>query len=168
MPGIARVDRVKDLAAMAKKGDTIARRWLQSIPADMPAALTITMQPYFYDSAIAFATHGTPYDYDAHIPVIMMGSMFVPGVYDAPVRFRRYRSDARRRSRRQADREGGRQGHRVRVETCHTFHARQEMILKGRRGDGGNNSRADKSQSRLDESTGRSAEDDRPIERGVR
>ena len=86
LPGISRVDRVRDLEAMAKKGDNIARRWFQSIPSDLPAVLTITMEPYFYDSGVHFATHGTPYDYDAHIPVIMMGPMFLPGTYDAPIR----------------------------------------------------------------------------------
>lgn len=84
--GVARVDRVATLAAAAKKGDKIARRWLHSIPPDLDAELTVTLQPYFYWFTTRYATHGTPYDQDAHIPVVFMGSMFIPGVYAASIR----------------------------------------------------------------------------------
>jgi len=30
-------------------------------------------------------THGTPYNYDAHIPLILMGSRIAPGEYDQQV-----------------------------------------------------------------------------------
>jgi hypothetical protein len=86
LPGIVRVDRVSGLAAAARGGDKIARRWLNSIPPDLDAELTVTMQPYFYHLATRYATHGTPYDYDAQIPVLFMGPMFLPGRYDAPIR----------------------------------------------------------------------------------
>jgi arylsulfatase A-like enzyme len=85
VPGVVRVDRVSGLAAAAAKGDKIARRWLHSIPPDLDAELTVTMQPYFYNASVRYATHGTPYDYDAHIPVLFMGPMFIPGRYDAPI-----------------------------------------------------------------------------------
>lgn len=86
LPGVLRVDRVSGLAAGAKKGDKIARRWLQSIPPDLGAVLTITLQPYYYNFTTRYATHGTPHDYDAGIPMLFMGPMIRPGRYTMPVR----------------------------------------------------------------------------------
>ena len=86
IPGVLRVDRVRQLAAAAATGDKIARRWLQSIPPDLFAELTITLKPYYYNFTTNYATHGTPHDYDTHIPVLLMGPMIIPGRYDAPIR----------------------------------------------------------------------------------
>ncbi|MES2522833.1 MAG: alkaline phosphatase family protein [Gemmatimonadota bacterium] len=86
VPGVLRVDRVAGLAAAAARGDKLARRWLHAIPPDLDAELTVTFKPYFYTFTTRYATHGTPHDYDAHIPVIFMGPMFIPGRYDAPIR----------------------------------------------------------------------------------
>ena len=85
-PGVLRVDRVTQLAAAAARGDKIATRWVHSLPHDMPAVLTVTLKPYFYWYAIRYATHGTPYDYDARIPIVFMGPTFVAGTYTRPVR----------------------------------------------------------------------------------
>ncbi len=84
--GVLRVDRVPQLAASAARGDKIARRWLHSVPPDLHAVLTVTLEPYFYWYTTRYATHGTPHDYDAHIPMLFMGPMFVPGTYTGPVR----------------------------------------------------------------------------------
>ncbi len=84
--GVLRVDRVPQLAAAAARGDKIARRWLHSVPPDLHAVLTVTLEPYFYWYTTRYATHGTPHDYDAHIPMLFMGPMFVPGTYAVPVR----------------------------------------------------------------------------------
>jgi hypothetical protein len=86
LPGMMRVDRVSTLAAAAAKGDKIARRWLHSVPPDLDAELTLTLEPYFYWYTTRYATHGTPHDYDAHIPIIFMGPMIKAGRYDNPVR----------------------------------------------------------------------------------
>ena len=86
LPGMLRVDRVSTLAASAATGDKIARRWLHSIPTDLGAVLTLTLKPYYYWFTVRYATHGTPHDYDAHIPILFMGPMFKPGRYDNPVR----------------------------------------------------------------------------------
>jgi len=84
--GVMRVDRVSQLAAAAAKGDKIATRWLHSVPPDLKAVLTVTLAPYYYWYTTRYATHGTPHDYDARIPMLFMGSMFVPGTYAKPVR----------------------------------------------------------------------------------
>lgn len=86
LPGMLRVDRVSTLARDAARGDKIARRWLHSVPPDLKAVLTVTFKPYYYWYTTRYATHGSPHDYDAHIPVIFMGPMFKPGRYTTPVR----------------------------------------------------------------------------------
>ncbi len=84
--GIMRVDRVSTLAAGAARGDKISRRWLNALPPDLKAVLTVTLQPYYYWFTTRYATHGSPHDYDAHIPLLMMGPMIKPGVYTRTVR----------------------------------------------------------------------------------
>ncbi|MBL0170847.1 MAG: alkaline phosphatase family protein [Gemmatimonadaceae bacterium] len=86
LPGMQRVDRVRTLAAAAARGDRIGRRWLHSIPPDLMAELTVTLQPFYYWFTTRYATHGTPHDYDARIPILFMGPMFRPGRYTTPVR----------------------------------------------------------------------------------
>ncbi len=86
LPGMLRVDRVSGLAAAAARGDKIGRRWFHSIPADMDAVLTVTFKPNYYWANAAEATHGSPHDLDAHIPIIFMGPMFKPGTYATPIR----------------------------------------------------------------------------------
>ena len=86
IPGMARVDRVSGLAAAAAKGDMIARRWRQALPADMPAVLTVTFKPGYYVYTTRYATHGMPYDLDARIPVLFMGPGFRAGRFPQPIR----------------------------------------------------------------------------------
>ena len=52
----------------------------------MDAVLTITMKPYYHTAASRDATHGTPHDLDARIPILFMGPMIKPGRYAMPVR----------------------------------------------------------------------------------
>lgn len=86
LPGMQRVDRVGTLAAAAARGDKIARRWQHSVPPDLKAVLTVTLQPYYSWYTTRTAMHGTPYDYDARIPILFMGPLFKAGRYDRPVR----------------------------------------------------------------------------------
>lgn len=82
IPGVLRVDRVRDLARADTTTDTIARRWLHALPSELPAEVVVTLRPYFYWSPGGPATHGTPHDYDAHVPVLFYGAPFKPGKYD--------------------------------------------------------------------------------------
>ena len=84
LPGMLRVDRVSTLAAAAAKGDVIARRWLHSIPTDFQAELTVTFKPGYYWYTTRYATHGTPHELDARIPILFMGPMVKPGRYTKP------------------------------------------------------------------------------------
>lgn len=84
--GVLRVDKVADLARMDTTRDVIARRWYHSLPPDLPVAAVVTLQPYFYYSNITYHTHGTPHDYDARVPVILMGPQFRAGRFTESVR----------------------------------------------------------------------------------
>jgi predicted AlkP superfamily pyrophosphatase or phosphodiesterase len=85
LPGVLRVDLVGELPALADKGDVIARRWLHSIPDDLGAELTVTLEPYYYYGSGRQATHGTPHDYDARVPILLMGPHVRPGRYGQEV-----------------------------------------------------------------------------------
>lgn len=80
VPGVLRADRVRDLARADTTKDVVARRWLHMLPPDVPVEVVVTLEPYSYWVPGA-ATHGTPHDYDAHVPVIFYGAPFKPGKY---------------------------------------------------------------------------------------
>ena len=82
IPGVQRVDLVRDFARADTTTDYVARRWLHMLPDVTPVEVVITLQPYFYWSPGGNATHGTPHDYDAHVPVLFYGPPFKPGKYD--------------------------------------------------------------------------------------
>jgi predicted AlkP superfamily pyrophosphatase or phosphodiesterase len=81
VPGVLRVDRVRDLAAKDTTTDYVARRWLHMLPPDLPAAVVVTLRPFWYWGNITYATHGTPHDYDAKVPIIFYGAGVKPGQY---------------------------------------------------------------------------------------
>jgi predicted AlkP superfamily pyrophosphatase or phosphodiesterase len=86
-PGVQRVDFVKDLASHDTTTDYVARRWLHMLPPDLPAELVTTLVPYAYwGPASHAATHGSPHDYDAHVPVLFFGPSIRSGRYDRFVR----------------------------------------------------------------------------------
>jgi predicted AlkP superfamily pyrophosphatase or phosphodiesterase len=81
VPGILRADRVKTLAQRDTVTDYVARRWLHMLPPDLPVAVVVTLKPYWYWNNVSFATHGTPHDYDANVPIIFYGAGVKPGRY---------------------------------------------------------------------------------------
>jgi arylsulfatase A-like enzyme len=80
-PGIARVDRVRDLSRRDTVSDAVSRRWLHMLPPDLPVALVVTPVQGAYPAGASIAEHGTPYDDDAHVPVIFFGAGVRPGRY---------------------------------------------------------------------------------------
>lgn len=78
--GVARVDRLRDIRRADFALDPVARRWAHQIPDNSPADLVITLTRYSYWYR-ATATHGSPYDLDAHVPIIFYGPWFRPGRY---------------------------------------------------------------------------------------
>ena len=85
LPGIQSVHRKEDLPALAKSGNVIARRWLHAIPDNLEAVLAVSLKPYYYWSTVKFATHGTPNQLDAWVPIVFAGPTFKPGRYTRPV-----------------------------------------------------------------------------------
>jgi arylsulfatase A-like enzyme len=82
IPGVARVDRMSELLRADTATDFIARRWLHMLPPDMPAEVVLTPAEYAVPLGSTYAQHGSPYDYDAHVPVIFYGRPFRAGRYD--------------------------------------------------------------------------------------
>jgi predicted AlkP superfamily pyrophosphatase or phosphodiesterase len=85
LPGIARVDRFRDLLRGDTINDPITRRWVHQFPAQSNVELVITLTPFSIFSGLV-ATHGSPYDYDSHVPLIFWGAWFKPGRYSEFVR----------------------------------------------------------------------------------
>jgi arylsulfatase A-like enzyme len=79
IPGIARVDRVRDLSPRDTVRDAVTRRWIHMIPPDSPVEWVITPVQGAYPTGATIAEHGIPYDDDAHVPVIFYGPWFRAG-----------------------------------------------------------------------------------------
>jgi predicted AlkP superfamily pyrophosphatase or phosphodiesterase len=81
VPGVARVDRMAALRRADPALDPVARRWVHQIAEGAPVDFVITLTKYslWYN---ATATHGSPYDQDAHVPIIFLGPRVAPGRYD--------------------------------------------------------------------------------------
>ena len=87
VPGVRRADRIRDLVRADTVHDDIARRWLHMFDSDSVYALVVTLTPYSYwGKPGGSAEHGSPYDYDAHVPMIFYGAAFKPGKYAERVR----------------------------------------------------------------------------------
>lgn len=79
VPGVARVDDPRAFARRDTTTDTYARRWLHMIPPDYDVPIVASLEPGAYWGAGTSATHGTPHDYDTHVPMIFYGPWFRPG-----------------------------------------------------------------------------------------
>lgn len=84
--GVARADLMTDLAKADTVHDTIARRWLHSFSPRSGIRLVTSLAPYSYWLPVAYATHGSPNDPDANVPVLFWGADVVPGQYADTVR----------------------------------------------------------------------------------
>jgi arylsulfatase A-like enzyme len=82
VPGVARAERISDLARRDTINDRIARRWLHIFSDEEQAALVVSLAPYNYWLAGYWqAQHGSPNDPDAHVPIIFYGRGVRPGRY---------------------------------------------------------------------------------------
>ena len=79
--GVARADRISELARADTVNDRIARRWLHMFADESEAALVVTLAPYNYWLGYASAQHGSPNDSDARVPIIFYGKDIRPGRY---------------------------------------------------------------------------------------
>jgi predicted AlkP superfamily pyrophosphatase or phosphodiesterase len=82
VPGVARAERISDLARRDTVNDRIARRWLHIFSDEEQAALVVSLAPYDYWLAGYWqAQHGSPNDPVAHVPIIFYGRDVRPGRY---------------------------------------------------------------------------------------
>ena len=78
--GVLRADLITALAKADTATDVIARRWLHMFRPDGPVRLIVTLTPYSYWAYTTLvATHGSPHDYDAQVPVVFYGAGIAPG-----------------------------------------------------------------------------------------
>ena len=79
-PHVARVYTRDQLVSGSVAGDRIAQRVVRGFNAQRSGDLEIILEPYWIRQATG-TTHGTPYSYDAHIPLILMGRQVRAGFY---------------------------------------------------------------------------------------
>jgi hypothetical protein len=79
-PRVSRVYTREQLLAGQVTPDVIGRRIAKSYHQQRSGDLEILLDPYWLRSS-AGTTHGTPYPYDAHIPLILMGPGITAGSY---------------------------------------------------------------------------------------
>lgn len=75
-PGIARVDRVRDLVHRDTVRDAVSRRWLHMLSPDAKVEYVVTPVQGAYPAGAQIAEHGSPYDDDARVPLLLYG----PGI----------------------------------------------------------------------------------------
>ena len=84
VPHVARVYTRDQLLRGEAGNDRIGQRVLRGFNAQRSGDLEIILEPFWMRSATG-TTHGSPYNYDTHIPLILMGPKIKPGTYANPV-----------------------------------------------------------------------------------
>jgi predicted AlkP superfamily pyrophosphatase or phosphodiesterase len=86
VPGVWRYfTRTQLLAGAVAPGDALARRVLHGFSQKRSGDVVVIQEPFKYISGgTSGATHGAPYVYDTHVPLIIMGGGLAPGRYLQP------------------------------------------------------------------------------------
>ena len=80
--GLARVLWAADLASTTPTDDPLVARARKSYKAGRSGDLTFVVKPnWIVSSTTTGTTHGSPYDYDTHVPVVFFGAGIAPGRY---------------------------------------------------------------------------------------
>ena len=85
VPHVARVFTRRQLLEGGAGTDRVSQRVLRSFSAQRSGDLEILFDPFWIRATGTGTTHGTPYSYDSHIPLIFMGPGIKPGRYVRPV-----------------------------------------------------------------------------------
>jgi predicted AlkP superfamily pyrophosphatase or phosphodiesterase len=75
VPGVMRADVIDDLNLVDTTRDATARRWLHMFERGGPVLVALTMDPFSYPGT-GIASHGSPHDYDARVPIMFWGTPF--------------------------------------------------------------------------------------------
>jgi predicted AlkP superfamily pyrophosphatase or phosphodiesterase len=82
VPGISRCFTRTQLEYGAiSSGDSVARRVSHGFYPRRSGDVVVVHEPFKYLGDTIPATHGSPYSYDTHVPLLMMGSGVAPGRY---------------------------------------------------------------------------------------
>lgn len=83
VPGISRYfTRTQLLRRAVSPDDATARRVLHGFYPKRSGDVVVIYEPFKYLLSYSIvATHGSPYSYDTHVPLILMGTSFKPGRY---------------------------------------------------------------------------------------
>jgi predicted AlkP superfamily pyrophosphatase or phosphodiesterase len=84
VPHVSRVFTREQLLLGEVSGDKISERVIRSFNNGRSGDLEVLLDPYWIRGATG-TTHGTPYSYDTHIPIIFMGPGIKSGRYVRPV-----------------------------------------------------------------------------------
>lgn len=85
VPGVARVDRYSDWLKADTLGNSVARRWIHQFRREDHVELVITPTRMSISGPLT-ASHGAPFDYDSHVPLIFFGTPFRQGRHGEFVR----------------------------------------------------------------------------------
>jgi predicted AlkP superfamily pyrophosphatase or phosphodiesterase len=80
VPHVARVYTRDQLLRAEVANDLVGSRVLRGFNSQRSGDLEIILEPYWMRQATG-TTHGSPYNYDAHIPLVLMGHGVKPGRY---------------------------------------------------------------------------------------
>jgi arylsulfatase A-like enzyme len=81
VPGVGRVDFVRALGQSDTVHDAVARRWIHMLSPELPVELVVSLEPFAYWAGVTIATHGSPNDEDAHVPLLLWGAPIRAGHY---------------------------------------------------------------------------------------
>jgi hypothetical protein len=84
--GVLRAELLSELATADTAQDVIARRWLHMLPIGGPVRAVVTLTPFSYFSNVNYATHGSPHEYDARVPIIFWGTGIAGGAREGDAR----------------------------------------------------------------------------------
>ncbi|HJU53221.1 MAG TPA: alkaline phosphatase family protein [Pyrinomonadaceae bacterium] len=82
VPGISRCfTRTQLQSGAISPADPVARRVLHGFYSRRSGDVVVVYEAFKYLGEFIPATHGSPYSYDTHVPLIIMGQNFAPGRY---------------------------------------------------------------------------------------
>jgi hypothetical protein len=85
VPGISRCfTRTRLEAGEVSAADPVARRVLHGFSQRRSGDIIVLYEPFKYLGDLIPATHGSPYSYDTHVPMIIMGQGVSAGRYNQP------------------------------------------------------------------------------------
>lgn len=85
VPGVMAAFTRTQLLAGSAGASSLGRKALNSFHSQRSGDVFLILEPYVVDVASdTETTHGTPWNYDAQVPLLLWGSAFKPGVYAVP------------------------------------------------------------------------------------